>query len=156
MHESEKWKWSRSVCLTSSDPTDSSLPGSSVHGIFQARVLEWGYWVNNHWPSTIRGFLGGSDGKEPVCNVGDLGSIPGLGRFPGGGHGNPLQESCLENPMDREAWRVTVYRVTKSQTWLKQPSAHTAQHKYVNLTFHYRHIYASECTQCKYSVFFFS
>ena len=40
---------------------------------------------------------GGSDGKESACNVGDLGSIPGLGRFPGGGHGNPLQYSCLEN-----------------------------------------------------------
>ena len=44
------------------------------------------------------GFPGGSAGKESSCNVGDLGSIPGLGRFPGGGHGNPLQYSCLENP----------------------------------------------------------
>ena len=44
------------------------------------------------------GFPGGSDGKESACNVGDPGSIPGLGRFPGGGHGNPLQYSCLENP----------------------------------------------------------
>ena len=43
------------------------------------------------------GFPSGSDGKESICNVGDLGSIPGLGRFPGGGHGNPLQYSCLEN-----------------------------------------------------------
>ena len=44
------------------------------------------------------GFPGGSEGKESTCNVGDLGSIPGLGRSPGGGHGNPLQCSCLENP----------------------------------------------------------
>ena len=44
------------------------------------------------------GFPGGSAGKESFCNAGDLGSIPGLGRFPGGGHGNPLQYSCLENP----------------------------------------------------------
>ena len=44
------------------------------------------------------GFPGGSDGKEPTCNSGDSGSIPGLGRSPGGGHGNPLQYSCLENP----------------------------------------------------------
>ena len=44
------------------------------------------------------GFPGGSDGKESACNVGDPGSIAGLGRFPGGGHGNPLQYSCLENP----------------------------------------------------------
>ena len=44
------------------------------------------------------GFPGGSDSKESACNAGDLGSIPGLGRSPGGGHGNPLQYSCLENP----------------------------------------------------------
>ena len=49
-------------------------------------------------------FPGGSDGKESTCNAGNLGSIPGLGRSPGGGHGNPLQYSCLENPMDREAY----------------------------------------------------
>ena len=49
-------------------------------------------------------FPGGSDGKEPVYNVGDLGLIPGSERFPGEGNGNPLQYSCLENPMDRGAW----------------------------------------------------
>ena len=46
----------------------------------------------------------GSEGKASACNVGDLGSIPGLGRSPGEGNGNPLQYSCLENPMDGEAW----------------------------------------------------
>ena len=49
-------------------------------------------------------FPGGSDGKASVYNVGDLGSIPGLGRSPGEGNGNPLQYYCLENPMDRGAW----------------------------------------------------
>ena len=49
----------------------------------------------------------------------DAGSVPGLGRSPGGGHGNPLQFSCLENSMDRGAWQATVHRVTKSGTWLK-------------------------------------
>ena len=49
-------------------------------------------------------FPGGSDSKESVYNAGDLGSIPGLGRFPGEGNGNPLQYSCLENPMDGGAW----------------------------------------------------
>ena len=62
------------------------------------------------------GFPGGSDGKEYACNAGDLGSIPGLGRSPGGGHGNPLQYSCLEDPMDRGAWPAIVHAVTKSQT----------------------------------------
>ena len=58
-------------------------------------------------------------GKEFDCNAGaagDLGSIPGLGRSPAGGHGNPLQYSCLENPMDKGAWRATVHRVAKSRT----------------------------------------
>ena len=49
-------------------------------------------------------FPGGSDGKVSAYNAGDLGSIPGLGRSPGEGNGNPLQYSCLENPMDRRAW----------------------------------------------------
>ena len=56
--------------------------------------------------------------KNPLANMGDLGSIPGLGRFPGGGHGNPLQYSCLENLMDRGAWWATVHGVTKGRTRL--------------------------------------
>ena len=62
-------------------------------------------------------FPGGSDGEESVCNVGDLGSIPELGRSPGEGQGNPLQYSCLENLMDRGAWWATVQGVTKS--WIQ-------------------------------------
>ena len=58
----------------------------------------------------------GSDGKESARNAGNLGSIPGLGRCPGGGHGNLLQHFCLENPMERGAWWATVHGVTKSQT----------------------------------------
>ena len=68
--------------------------------------------------ATFLGFPGGSDGKEFTCNEGDLGSIRGLGRSPGGGHGNPLQYSCLENPMDRGAWQAAVHGVAKSQTHL--------------------------------------
>ena len=59
---------------------------------------------------------GGSDSKKSACNKGDLGSIPGSGRFPGEGNGNPLQYSCLKNFMDREAGQATVHGVTKSQT----------------------------------------
>ena len=62
------------------------------------------------------GFPSGSDGKESTCYEGDLGLIPGLGRSPGGGHGDPLQCSCLENPMVREAWQDTVHGVSKSWT----------------------------------------
>ena len=72
------------------------------------------------------GFLGSSDGKESACNVGDLGSVAGLGRSPGEWHGNPLQYSCLENPMDRGAWQATVHGVTKSQTRLSNKGQHTA------------------------------
>ena len=68
-------------------------------------------------------FPGDSDGKESACDEGDPDSIPGLGRRPGGGHGNPLQYSpgnplqgCLENPMDRGAWWAVVHGVTKSRT----------------------------------------
>ena len=63
-------------------------------------------------------FPGGSDNKESVCNVGDLGSIPGSGRYPGEGNGNPLQYSCLENPMDGGTWQATVHGVTKSRSRL--------------------------------------
>ena len=62
------------------------------------------------------GFSGASDGKESACNAGDPGLIPGPGRSPGKGNGNPLQYSCLENPMDGGAWSATVHEVTKSQT----------------------------------------
>ena len=66
----------------------------------------------------MMGFPGGSDGKESVCDAGDLGSIPGSGRSPGEGNGNPLQYSRLENSMDAGAWLATVYRVTKTQIQL--------------------------------------
>ena len=56
----------------------------------------------------------GSDGKESACNTGDPGLIPGTGRSPGEGNGNPLQYSCPENPMGRGAWWATVHGVTKN------------------------------------------
>ena len=68
------------------------------------------------------GFPGGPGGKEPA-NAGGC-STPRSGRSPGGGHGNPLQCSCLENPIDRVAWWATSSQVTKSQTGLKRLSTH--------------------------------
>ena len=61
-------------------------------------------------------FPGGSEGKASAYNVGDLGSIPGSGRSPGEGNGDPLQYSCLENLMDRGAWWATIHGVAKSRT----------------------------------------
>ena len=64
------------------------------------------------------GFPGGAVVKTLPANAGDVGSIPGLGRSPGGGNGNPLQYSCLGNPMDRGVWQAIVHEATKSQTLL--------------------------------------
>ena len=75
-------------------------------------------------------FPGDASGTEPACQcrrcvIRDMGLIPGSGRSPGGGHSNPLQYSCLENPMDRGAWQAAVHRITKSQTQVKQLNTHT-------------------------------
>ena len=64
----------------------------------------------------FRDFLGGSDGKESVCNTGDLGSVLGSGRSSGEGNGNPLWYSCLENPMDQGDWRAILHKVVKNRT----------------------------------------
>ena len=73
------------------------------------------YWFQAY---SIMGFPGGLDSKESTCNAGDPGLTPGSGRSPGEGNGYPLQYSCLENTMDREAWRATVHEVAKSWTQL--------------------------------------
>ena len=104
-------------CPTLSDPMDCSLPGSSIHGIFQARVLEWGAIA---FSSQVALVVKNSLANARDGDLRDVGSIPGSGRSPGGGHGNSLQYSCLENPMDRGAWWATVHRVAESQTRLKQ------------------------------------
>ena len=90
---------------------DCSLPGSSVHGIFQARVLERGAIAFSVYVLDNSGFHSGSDGKESACNVGDLDLIPGLGRSPGEGHAWGI-------PKDRGAWWAIVHGVAKSQTSL--------------------------------------
>ena len=146
---------------------DCSPPGSSVHGILQARILEWVtipfsrgifstqglnvgllhcrwilYRLSQGWSLNLRILRGGKSipkhiglgptlrsylwllrasqvalvVKNPPANAGDTRdgcSIPGLGRSPGEGHGNPLQCSCLENPMDSEAWQATVHGVAR-------------------------------------------
>ena len=69
-------------------------------------------------------FPGGSVGKESACNAGDPGSIPGMGRSPGEGNGNPPPYPCLGNPTDREAWWVIIHGVAKSWSWLSM-HAHT-------------------------------
>ena len=72
-------------------------------GLDNASGVQSTFLAHGHYSM---GFSGGSDGKESVCNEGDLGLMPGLGRSPGEGNGSPLQCSYLENSMDREAWRA--------------------------------------------------
>ena len=75
------------------------------------KIIYYSYWL---------GFPGGPDNKESSCNVGDPGSVPGKGRSPGKGNGNPLQFSCLGNPLDRGVWWTTIYEVAKSRTRLSE------------------------------------
>ena len=89
--------------------------------------------------------FGDSDRKESACNAGDMGSIPGLGRSPGGGHSNPLQYSCLENPADRKSWWAVVHRIAKSQTRLRQPNTHA--HLPIQYDFHSRCMGVYVCVQ---------
>ena len=88
---------------------------------------------------SIESFPGGSDSKEYACSVGDLSSIPGLGRFPGEGNGNPLQYSGLENSMDRGAWQAIVHGVTKSRTQLSNFHFHLHPLSSVSVNSHQRH-----------------
>ena len=85
--------------------------------------------IHMHVSILPQGFPSGSDGKKSACNVGDLGSIPGWGRSPGWGNSYPLQYSCLENPMDRGAWRATVYGAAKSRTQLSNQALNTLSPK---------------------------
>ena len=105
--ECPRCSWTESITMHSLRPTlqnSMDVPLTTKHRIT--------IWSSNS--------MSGSNGKESACNAGHLGLIPGSGRYPGEDHGNPLQYSCQENPMDRRAWQATGYRVAKSQTQWKQ------------------------------------
>ena len=105
---------------------------ATVHGDAKSRT-----WLSSfHFYMVALGFPGGSVVKES-CNSGNVGSIPGSERSPGGGNGNPLEYSCLENPMDRGAWQAIVQRVAESDTteWLcawVRTRAHTHTHTHTH------------------------
>ena len=86
------------------------------------------------------GFPGGSVSKESACNAGGVGSVSESGRSPGGRHGNPLQYSCLKNPMDRGTWRAPVHGVERSRTRLSNSHTHTHTHTHT-YTHTHAHIY---------------
>ena len=77
---------------------------AAVHGVRESDMTEQLNWIELNIKHMC--FPGGSDGKQSTCNAGDLGSVPGLGRYHGEGNGYPLQYSCLENSMDRRAWQA--------------------------------------------------
>ena len=95
------------------NPMDGGAWWATAHGIAKS----WPQLSDFTFIDTI-GLPRWLSGKESACSAGDLGSIPGSGRCPGDGNGNPLQYSCLENPMDRGAWQATVHGVAKSRTRL--------------------------------------
>ena len=119
--------WEQPKCLS----TDNWL--RMMWSVSILYVYIWAHTIHTH-TRVYTGFPGSTSGKEPTCQSGDVrdaGSIPVLGRSPGGGHGNPLQYPWLENPLDREAWWATVHRVAKSQTQLKWLSTHMYTHVHI-------------------------
>ena len=110
-------------CPTLCNPTDYT-----VHVILQARILEWVAFPFSRYLAVmytwLMGFPGSSVVKKSACNAGDPGSIPELDRYPGGGHGKPLQYSCLENPMDRGGWQaIGLQRVGHNEATKQQQHA---------------------------------
>ena len=97
-----------------------------LSSVQQSEINTYTHIYTNTWASQVALVV-----KNLPANAGDItdvGLIPGLGRSPAGGHGNPLQCSCLENPMDRGAWWAAVHRIAKSVTQLKQLSTHARMH----------------------------
>ena len=96
-------------------------------------ILRWwwaGLWLYQYLKETLS-FRGSSvvKKKNPPANAGDAGSIPGLGRSPGEGNSNPLQYSCLGNPMDREGWRAIVHNITKESDIISDSTTTTTTTK---------------------------
>ena len=109
------WKQLSDFCVFNTCWVLKKWVGDHIEG-FLSKSFCFSFWVS--LVLNYMGFPGGSVRKESAYNVRDLGLIPGLRGSPGGGHGNPLQYSCLENPMGREAWWAKVHGIAKSWTQL--------------------------------------
>ena len=108
--------------LTSSCPASQACCSNTLRNCLwlQHNLLVISLWAcGSFWQEFfLLCCLSGLVGKESACNAGDWGLIPGLGRSPGEGNGNPLQYSCLENSVDRGAWQAALHGITKNWTWL--------------------------------------
>ena len=117
---------SHKVPLYIFNQNNSHFPLQAITDLISIIINQFYLFCNSY--NGIWALPGGSDGKEYACNAGDLGSIPGLGRFPGEGNGYPVQYSCLENPLERGGWQVTVHRIVKNQTCLNWLSTQANTH----------------------------
>ena len=99
------------------------------------------------YESVVSELVHSLDGKESTCNAGDLDMVRGSGRSPGEGHGNPLQRSCLENPVHRGAWRATVRGVAKSGTRRSNEHFHFP-HLYISWNSIFHALFMHLCSQC--------
>ena len=106
------------VLVSAAQQCESALCGTRDAALQSAQSMELGSlcYIQRLPASHLWGFPHSSVGKESACNARDPGAIPGSGRSPGEGSGSPLQYACLENPMDRGAWRATVHGVAESDT----------------------------------------
>ena len=116
--------WAVGVWGLDQRPCTALLLGRALSTAWHFCKLCWNL-IPSHGPLGLPWWLSGKESACSTGSAGDIGLIPGLERFPGGRHGNPLQYSCLENPMDREAWWVIIHWVAKSWTQLKRLSMHT-------------------------------
>ena len=98
------------MALSRDDKMEFLFDSGYILGALYLWILNMFQYMShlNNYPGWLRGFPGGSAVKNPPANAGDMVLIPGSGRSPGEGNGNPLQYCCLENPMERRAWRAIV------------------------------------------------
>ena len=114
-------------CSCLENPRDGGAWWAAIYGVTQSRTQLKRLSSSSSSSGVPWRFQVAPVVRNPLASTGDMNSIPRSGRSPGGGNGNPLQDSCLESLKDRGAWRATVHRVTQSWAWLKQLRTHAVE-----------------------------